>query len=85
MITEEMRWVLGAVASAGVFMLTVWWRVESRQDGKIDKLRDQNSAAHSMLHKKIDEVESELTRQHTVLRDKIEDIWKHIVRNGKGP
>ena len=65
---EDIRWILGSLGGIAAAMLGIWWRVESRQDKKIDDLSETNGKDHEILHKKIDK-----------LRDKVEDIWKHLV------
>jgi hypothetical protein len=65
---EDVKWILGVIgAVAGIFLM-IWWRVESKQDSKIDELKRDNGQEHQTLHKKVDKV-----------RDKVEDIWKHLV------
>jgi hypothetical protein len=68
-VTEEIKWVLGSLGTlAGVFMM-IWWKVETRQDKKIDDMHKKNGDDHKNLHDKIDRV-----------RDKVEEIWKHLVQ-----
>jgi hypothetical protein len=70
-----MYWALTGFGTALIAFLGIWWRVESKQDKKIQSLQEINSHQHEMIHGKIDKV-----------RDKVEDIWKHLVsRNGGKP
>ena len=78
---ESIRWILGATLGLAGVMFSLWWKVESRQDRKIDLSNEKNVEAHAGLYKKIDATEAALTAQHMALRDKIEDIWKHVVKN----
>ena len=77
---EQDRWIVGLLITAFAGLFSVWWKVESKQDRKIDETSKANTAAHAKLYLKIDETERELTRQHLTLRDKIEDIWKEVVK-----
>jgi len=56
----------------------IWWKIESRQDKKIDDMANANEAAHLRIHHKIDNVEGRLSKQHAVLLEKTTDIWKHL-------
>lgn len=78
---ELLQWILGGVGGLATILFGIWWKIETRQDHKIDQLRVDNENAHIRLHAKIDDTEKELTKQHLALRDKIEDIWKHVVRS----
>lgn len=78
---ELLQWILGGVGTLSALLFGIWWKIEARQDRKIDTLRADNEQAHIRLHTKIDDTQDELTRQHLTLRDKIEDIWKHVVRD----
>lgn len=80
---QLLQWILGGVGSLAILLFGVWWKIEARQDNKIDQLRIDNDAAHIRLHTKIDDTQDELTKQHMALRDKIEDIWKTIVPHKK--
>jgi uroporphyrinogen-III decarboxylase len=68
---EEVRWILGFLGSFAIVASTIWWKVESKQDKKIDDLKTCNSKDHDLLHRKIDKT-----------RDKLEEIWKHLVKEG---
>lgn len=82
MLDEDlMKWILGGLGTFAVLLFGYWWKVEERQDKKIDALGVKNDLAHRRLHTKIDATQAELTRQHMQLRDKIEDIWKHVVKS----
>ena len=69
-------WLIGIVITVVVIFvsgfLTVWWRVESRQDKALCALRNENDKSHGILHEKVDDV-----------RDKIEAIWIHMVKEGR--
>jgi hypothetical protein len=67
---DEIRWILGVIGSIAAVFLMVWWRVESRQDQKIDEMKRDNGNEHETLHRKVDKV-----------RDKVEEIWKHLVKD----
>jgi hypothetical protein len=64
-------WVLGAIGAIAVFMFGLWWKIESRQDQKIDESAKQNGKEHKDLHAKIDS-------NHHSIRDRLENIWQHI-------
>lgn len=72
MLEDELKWVLGAMGSIAAAFLVIWWKVEAKQDKKLDDLKEDNGDAHGILHMKIDKVQ-----------DKIEDIWKHMVKEKK--
>ena len=74
---EEIRWILGALGSIAFVGVTVWWKVESKQDRKIDNLAESNHVAHNNLYKRIDDVEDKLTEQHVAILGKIEELWRH--------
>lgn len=81
------QWVLGIFGACAVFLFGVWWKIESRQDHKIDQLQADNDKAHGLLHKKIGdtktELKDEMTGQHLAIRDKIEVLIREV-RNGNG-
>ena len=64
-------WVLAGLGACLSLAVGVWWRVESRQDRKIDGLSQINGKEHRDLHDKID-------ANHHSIRDKLDNIWKHI-------
>ena len=66
-------WVLGSIGAIGVFMFGIWWKIESRQDRKIDESAEKNGREHKELHDKIDS-------NHHSIRDRLDNIWKHISR-----
>jgi hypothetical protein len=72
-ILEFMYWALTGFGTALIAFLGIWWKVESGQNTKIQKLQDMNSHQHEMIHGKIDKV-----------RDKVEEIWKHLVKRNGG-
>ena len=69
-----MTWVLGALGALFVFLFGIWWKIENRQDRKIDKIAESNGKEHKELHDKID------TNHHSI-RDRLDNIWKHVSRN----
>lgn len=81
----DLQWALGILGAIGLAMLGVWWRVESRQDKKIDKMEDENSDSHRKLFDKVDDVKDQMNNQHHHLLNKIEEIWRHMKNGDKGP
>lgn len=75
---ELLQWIFGGLFAVSSGLFGVWWKIESRQDKKIDDLAIRNDAAHLALHKKIEANQNALTNQHGQLRDKLEDIWKFL-------
>jgi hypothetical protein len=71
-VDETTMWLIGLGITAAGGFLTIWWRVESRQDKALCALRKENDSSHKHLHGKVDRVQ-----------DKVEEIWKHLVREGK--
>lgn len=76
LVSDEFRWLIGIFGSVGATLLAIWWKIETKQDRKIDDLAKDNSKSHGLLHKKIDEVDQKMTNQHLVVLGKIEEIWK---------
>ena len=66
-----LTWVLGALGALFVFMFGIWWKIENRQDQKIDESSKQNGKEHRDLHDKIDS-------NHHSIRDRLDNIWKHL-------
>ena len=64
-------WVLGGLGALLIFLFGLWWKIEARQDAKIDSLHVTNGKEHRDLHDKIDS-------NHHALRDRLDNIWKHI-------
>ena len=64
-------WLLGAAGAVLAFVVGIWWRVEQRQDHKIDTLSSTNGKEHRDLHDKIDS-------NHHAIRDRLDNIWKHM-------
>ena len=64
-------WVLGALGTLAVFMFGLWWKIEARQDRKIDESATQNGREHKELHDKIDS-------NHHSIRDRLDTIWQNI-------
>ena len=52
-------------------LAALWWKVESRQDKKIDTIQHTNGKEHKDLHDKIDS-------NHHAIRDRLDNIWKHL-------
>ncbi len=77
---ELLKWIFGAVGAVAAFLFGIWWKIESRQDKKIDDLAKTNHESHMIIHKKIDLVEHRLSAQHAALYEKTNDIWKHMKR-----
>ena len=67
-------WTIGVVITLVITLatgfVTLWWKVESKQDRALCALRKENDNSHGVLHEKIDDV-----------RDKIESIWIHMVKD----
>ena len=76
MVDEIHMWTIGIVVTLVIVLatafVTLWWRVESKQDRALCALRKANDTSHGVLHEKIDDV-----------RDKIEAIWIHMVKDAK--
>ncbi len=64
-------WVLGMLGTLFTFLFGIWWKVENRQDKKIDNMSEQNGKEHREIHQKID-------GQHHAIRDRLDNIWKHM-------
>lgn len=64
-------WVMGAMGALLTFLFGLWWKIESRQDKKIDSLQVVNGKDHRDLHDKIDS-------NHHAIRDRLDNIWKHL-------
>ena len=67
-------WVLGGLGTLLIFLFGLWWKIESKQDKKIDDLHTNNGKDHRDLHDKIDQ-------NHHAIRDRLDNIWKHISRD----
>jgi len=80
-LSIEWQWIAAIGIPLFIGAIAVWWKVESRQDKKLDDLNRSNDKAHTRLHEKIDDVEDKRDEQHSHLRDKIEEIWKHVVKH----
>ena len=52
-------------------LLTLWWKIESRQDRKIESLQVTNGKEHKDLNDKIDS-------NHHAIRDRLDNLWKHL-------
>jgi len=59
-------WIAGVGIPVLAGLFTIWWKIEARQDNKIDRLVENNKSDHNIIHKKIDR-----------LHDKIVDLWKN--------
>jgi hypothetical protein len=75
-VDETVMWLIGLAVTVAAGFLTIWWRVEAKQDRALCALRKEhndsrkeNNAEHGTLHEKVDDV-----------RDKIEAIWIHLVK-----
>ena len=66
-----LTWILGSIGALLVFLFGIWWKIESRQDRKIDESSKQNGKEHKELHDKIDS-------NHHSIRDRLDNIWKHL-------
>jgi len=75
-----LKWIFGAMGGVATLLFGIWWKIEARQDKKIDDFVKHNDAAHLRLHEKIDHVETRLAAQHSALLEKTTDIWKHMVQ-----
>ena len=65
-------------------MFGFWWRVESRQDKKIDGLRNFNDKDHREICKEILAARDLSVKQHMMLRDKLDEVWKDLIRRNGG-
>ena len=70
-VLQVVTMVLGGLGALLIFLFGLWWKIESRQDRKIDELHVSNGKEHRDLHDKIDE-------NHHALRDRLDAIWKHM-------
>jgi len=68
-------WALGSLGALMTLMIGIWWKVEHRQDQKIDNLAYMNGKEHRELHDKIE-------ANHHAIRDRLDQIWKHMHENG---
>lgn len=75
---QLLQWILGVIGAVATALFGIWWKIESRQDQKIDDLGKANEEAHRRLHDKVDDTRKQLVGQHNQLRDKLEDIWKFL-------
>lgn len=75
-VNDEVRWILGALGAIAAVGLSFWWRVEAKQDKKIDDLTQQNMEGHNAIYKRINSVEDKMTEQHITILGKIEELWK---------
>ena len=66
-----LTWVLGALGALLIFLFGIWWKIENRQDRKIDDSSSINRKEHQELHDKIDNC-------HHSIRDRLDNIWKHM-------
>ena len=64
-------WALGAIGAVLAFIVSIWLRIEHRQDQKIDDLAQSNGKEHQDLHSKIES-------NHHAIRDRLDNIWKHM-------
>lgn len=79
-----LKWIFGGLGSVAILLFGIWWKIESRQDQKIDSLAERNSRAHDLLHKRInyvkDELTTEMTEQHHQIRDRIDRVMEEVRR-----
>lgn len=73
---QILSWVLGALGAVFIFLFGIWWKIEARQDKKIDTLIAVNGKEHRDLYRTMDQ-------QHHAIRDKLDNIWKHISKHDK--
>ena len=78
---DGLETIAAIVLPVFLFMLSIWWRVEARQDRKLDELRKANDRAHEFLRDKIDATNDQTRSEYRHIRDKIEEIWKKVVRH----
>lgn len=69
---EEFIWAAGLMLTIASLFLGIWWKVESRQDHKID----QSIKSNAEEHKELRELQN---RNHQSVIDRIENIWQHLV------
>jgi len=73
--------ILGSIVIPLLVAATAfWWRVESDQNKKLEKLRDCNGREHKELRKEIDNLKSTGHDQHVELLDKVTEVWQHMVK-----
>ena len=80
---EEMAWLLSAVGTVAIIISSIWWRIEHRQDKKIDQLHEENHNAHLLLHKKVDDLQEQQHENQLHIMAKFEELWRNI-QNGSG-
>jgi hypothetical protein len=68
---QVFSWVLGGLGTLLIFLFGFWWKIEHKQDEKIDALYLRQEIQHRDLHDKIES-------QHHAVRDRLDNIWKHI-------
>lgn len=78
-----LKWIFGAMGGVATLLFGIWWKIEARQDKKIDDFVVHNDMAHAKLHEKIGRVEGRLSKQHGQLLELNTDIWKHLVQESK--
>jgi len=65
-VSTWLPWVAGVGVPLLIAAFTIWWKIEARQDRKIDKMAETHRNNHRVIHDKIDR-----------LHDKIVDLWKN--------
>lgn len=65
-------WALGTGVAIASLLFGLWWKVEMRQDKKIDDYHKTNMDEHRHMRDQIDE-------HHKSLIERIESLWKHLI------
>ena len=73
--------LLGAIGGIAAIIMGIWWKVEHRQDQKIDQLHEENHSAHLLLHEKIDTLQNQTHKNQMHIMAKFEELWRNI-KNG---
>jgi hypothetical protein len=79
-VNSEIWYLIGALTPIVIGVVGLWWRVESQQNVRIEKLTTCNHHDHQAIRKEIIDTKDQLTIQHLQLRDKIQEIWEHLVK-----
>ena len=78
-----LQWIFGGIGTVALVLFGIWWKIEARQDAKIDKLQSCNHKDHQAIRQELVETKDQMTQQHMHLRDKIEKIWQHLVKESE--
>jgi hypothetical protein len=79
---ETWMWVVGGVVIPIVLGATgFWWRVESDQNRKLEKLRECNGKDHREIRNELSGLKEESHERHVELLDKVTEVWQHMVKH----